>query len=170
MNCHISLTWTDFCVWVEYQGQTIYKRILDCKLLINTYYCIGHRFELKCFLFAIFFWNIFSLQIFGGKLIKPSIDLANENRKSCDRSSRPSWSISHSSSTLHQVDRATQQNIFSLAIFSLWHIFCLRLIKKVIDLSEVRSENLKCRTESSRSSRSSYWWLVNNTVADFLQK
>ena len=37
---------------VEYQGQTNYTRILAYKAFINTYYCIGHRLELKYYVFA----------------------------------------------------------------------------------------------------------------------
>ena len=43
---------------VKYQGynqtQTQYTRILDYKTFIDTYNCIGHRLELKYFLFAQF--------------------------------------------------------------------------------------------------------------------
>ena len=34
---------------VEYQGQTLHTRILECKLLIDTSCCIRHRLELKFF-------------------------------------------------------------------------------------------------------------------------
>ena len=34
---------------VEYQGQTQNTRILECKPLIYTFYCIQHRLELKYF-------------------------------------------------------------------------------------------------------------------------
>ena len=39
---------------VQYQGQTRYIRILDSNPLINTYYSIGHRLELKFFYLHIF--------------------------------------------------------------------------------------------------------------------
>ena len=37
---------------VEYQGQTLYTRVLECKPFINRCYCIGHSLELKYFHFA----------------------------------------------------------------------------------------------------------------------
>ena len=39
----------------KYRGQTTltrYTKILDCKFLINTSCCVGHRLELKYFLLA----------------------------------------------------------------------------------------------------------------------
>ena len=39
---------------VEYQGQTRYTEILDCKPLINTYHHLGYRLKLKYFIFTIF--------------------------------------------------------------------------------------------------------------------
>ena len=61
----ISRPWTDFCVQyccsridqIEYQGQTRNTRILESKPLIDTYYCIRHRLELKYFHFAQFLLN-----------------------------------------------------------------------------------------------------------------
>ena len=38
---------------VEYQGQTLSTRILDCKPVINTNYSIGHRLELPSWIFAL---------------------------------------------------------------------------------------------------------------------
>ena len=42
---------------VVYQGQACNTRILECKPLINTSYCIWHRLELKYFHFAQFLLN-----------------------------------------------------------------------------------------------------------------
>ena len=42
---------------VEYQGQARNTRILERKPMIDTFYCIRHRLELKYFHFAQFLLN-----------------------------------------------------------------------------------------------------------------
>ena len=62
MSSHILQPWTNFCVqgchcWiaqVQYQGQTRYIGIVDCKPFINIFCRIEHRLGLKFFHFPIF--------------------------------------------------------------------------------------------------------------------
>ena len=61
LNCFALLFWLQNCrsqiAQVEYQGQARNTRILERKPLIDTFYCIRHRLELKYFHFAQFLLN-----------------------------------------------------------------------------------------------------------------
>ena len=56
-----------------------------------------------------------------------------------------------------------------LKFFTL-HKFYSMLIEQLIDLEKVRTDNLKFRTDLGDRRRSSYGWLVSNTVDKCLQR
>ena len=119
----------------QYRDQIRFTRILDSKPLINIDYWIGD-FSSVCIA------QLINLRKVRNKILKFRTDLQEQVEPF------------QSHFLLSVLYRATKWNIFSS------QIFCSMLVKQVIDLKKVR-------TEDRSSCQFFYWWLINITVKDY---
>ena len=158
VDCHCWIAQVD----LEFQSQTRYYRILDCKPFIDTYDRMGQILarELKFFLF----------------IRKTGVRSSCDNRDGSGTASQDPGHTTQAAISCKHIRHwtgskggvRTGDRLHPV----LWlhpYKFCSMLIEQLINLRNVRIENLKFRT-NLRSSGSSYGWLVNITVDDYVQR